>query len=255
MWRASAPGTYDELRWRRARPQATGIGIQVTGASAANPDEVVLQFDQPFYTSTGRDLAGRTSTSSTRRQCHRGIEATANNVATQTPEQILQITLVRARLQRRRPRSTAAPTPAHVVFYATGDGGFEVPAGFRLGGQYLLPLDPRPQQRRLDHRRRGRPLLGRARPTPTPGVDHNEPFSSTGPVYHRHRLRRHPCPPGSSYQKPDLSGPDGGSTSFVLRSTRPDRRQHDAVLHRADAPLPRRDRSRRSRASRRRPRP
>jgi large repetitive protein len=198
--------------------QTTEIGINVYDAGTG----LVMQFDQPFYTTNGvvsnveidvLDQAGNVV-----------AQGNQNNVAVQQPVQItagLPVGQYNVVI-----KVDSGPAPNHVVFYATGDGGFSVDTKFGSAGGTYYPSTH-------GHNAGAETISTGAVPfwaTPniphTPTLDVNEPYSSFGPVLTVFNPDGTPLPVPQLLLKPDVSATDANNTSFfgpgqILDTTQP----------------------------------
>ena len=184
---------------------ATSIGINVY-----TPGSISLQFDQPYYSTTGGvvsnvelDVFNAAGTLVS--------QANTNTIANQQPFQItpndLPIGLYTVTI-----KVDNGPDPGHVIFYQNGDGGFSVDHKFGSAGNTFYPSTHGHNSDFNTISVGAVPFWGSA-PYTSPATVTSEPFSSTGPVLKEFAFDGTPITP-TLLQKPDISGVDGNNTSF-----------------------------------------
>ena len=185
------------------------------GINVYTPDTgIVLQFDQPFYTTSGVtsnveiDILNAAGTVV--------AQGNANNVAMQQPTQITG--RLPAGLYTVAIKVDSGPAPGHVVFYATGDGGFSVDTKYGAAGGTYYPSTTGHNSGAQTISVGAVPFWGTPNYVHTPAAGNpantNEPFSSTGPVLKVFAPDGTPLAAPSLLLKPDLSSADGNNTSF-----------------------------------------
>ena len=199
-------GTYQNFDPSGAT-QTTQLGINVYTPNTA----IGLQYDQPFYTANGVtsnvELDILNAAGTVVQQVN-----TTNNVAQQLPYQVsnpLPVGLYTIAV-----KVDSGPSPGHIFFLASGDGGFSVDTKFGSAGATYYPST-------TGHNSGAETISVGAVPfwsTPsyahTPSLDTNEPFSSTGPVYKEFAGDGTALPVPQLLLKPDLSATDANNTSF-----------------------------------------
>ena len=175
---------------------------------------IVLQFDQPFYTTNGVtsnveiDILDATGTVV--------AQGNANNVAMQQPTQITG--KLPAGLYTVAIKVDSGPAPGHVVFYATGDGGFSVDNKYGSAGGTFYPSTTGHNSGAETISVGAVPFWGTPNYVHTPAAGNpaltNEPFSSTGPVLKVFAPDGTPLSAPTLLLKPDVSAADGNNTSF-----------------------------------------
>ncbi len=180
------------------------------GINVYRPSQITFMYDNPFYTTNGvtSDLDIYVL------DANNNVVAsgTTNNIATQTPFEILQP--VQPGLYKVAIKVNAgSPDVGRVAFYEPGDGGFSVDHQYGFAGGTNYPTT------------NGHPTangaLGigavpwfNAPPFDTLPSYSNEPFSSFGPSEIVFSPTGAPLGTTQVRQKPDVSGPDGIDTSF-----------------------------------------
>jgi hypothetical protein len=207
-------GTY--MNFNPGGGVLTQLPITVTNATGTNPAELLFQFDQPFATqqpsgSTAKvtsevdfyvlDSAGNTVAS-----------GNTNNVATQTPEQVVPLssngsyTVVI--------KVVSGPNPGHVEFLNFNENtDVKVSTQFGAAGNTSYPDT-------YGHSAQANTIGVAAMPwwasAPYLGQSplQNEPFSSPGPALVTMNPDGSPLSAPQVIQNPSITAPDGGNTSF-----------------------------------------
>jgi hypothetical protein len=180
-----------------------GINVYTPGTG------IVLQFDQPFYTTNG--VTSNVEIDVLDQSGNVVQQANMNNVAVQQPTQItggLAVGLYTVVI-----KVDSGPNPGHVVFYATGDGGFSVDTKFGSAGGTYYPSTHGHNAGPTTISVGAAPYWSTPYYTHTPTLNNNEPFSSTGPVLTLFNGDGTPTTP-TLQLKPDLTSTDGNNTSF-----------------------------------------
>jgi hypothetical protein len=180
------------------------------GINEYSPGGIVLQFDQPFYTTNG--VTSIVELDVLDQSGNLVAQANSNNVAMQSPTQItgtLPVGLYNVVI-----KVDSGPAPNHIVFYATGDSGFSVDSKFGAAGGTFYPSITGHSSGAETISVGAVPFWGTPGFVHTPAIDTSESFSSTGPSLKVFNPDGSPMAAPVLLNKPDLSAPDGNNTTF-----------------------------------------
>ncbi|WP_406696071.1 S8 family serine peptidase [Singulisphaera sp. Ch08] len=222
----ATPGSLPSGRYMNFNPSGgTAVLLPVTtGASVGGGAGLGFQFDQPWYTTAGvtsdvdiflLDSTGAVISS-----------GNTNNVATQTPFEFLSLAGAQANTTYFVAiRVNSGADPGHVQFVDWGSAISSVSQQFGSAGGTYYPTT-------FGHPTSASAIGVGAIPwwgtnstnTPAPNPVRSEPFSSFGPALIKFNSLGNPLVQPQLRQKPDISAPDGGNTSFfgsVISTTNP----------------------------------
>lgn len=212
----ATPGALPTGRYMNFNPNGgTAVLLPVTTSSSISGNSAIaFQFDQPWYTTNGvtsdvdiflLDSTGAVVSS-----------GNSNNIATQSPDELLS-------LANAQPNTTyyvairvnSGADPGFVQFVEWGNSLSSVSQQFGSAGNTYYPTT-------FGHPTSASAIGVGAVPwwgtnptnTPAPNPVRSEPFSSAGPALIKFDSLGRPLVSPQLRQKPDISAPDGGNTTF-----------------------------------------
>ncbi|SIO62070.1 Subtilase family protein [Singulisphaera sp. GP187] len=222
----ATPGALPTGRYMNFNPNGgTAVLLPVTTSSSiAAGSGIGFQFDQPWYTTNGvtsdvdiflLDSTGAVISS-----------GNTNNIATQTPDEFLSLAAAQPNTTYYVAiRVNTGADPGFVQFIDWGDALSSVSQQFGSGGSTYYPTT-------FGHPTSASAIGVGAIPwwgtnptnSPAPNPVRSEPFSSYGPALIKFNSLGNPLVSPQLRQKPDISAPDGGNTSFfggVINTSNP----------------------------------